>query len=77
MGEPTKMLTLAEYNSLRSLSVNAYSAATAANKNIDNIKAELTHVSKIYYGTAEPSASLGKDGDLYFQYEEEITETEA
>ena len=24
----------------------------------------------IFYGTAEPSASLGKDGDLYFQYEE-------
>ena len=24
----------------------------------------------IFYGTTEPSADLGKDGDLYFQYED-------
>lgn len=37
---------------------------------LETQKADLTDVVKVYYGTAEPSADLGKDGDLYFQYEE-------
>lgn len=35
------------------------------------LESRFNSMKNIYYGTGEPSADLGKDGDLYFQYEEE------
>lgn len=35
------------------------------------IEGRFNSMKNIYYGTGEPSADLGNDGDLYFQYEEE------
>ena len=37
----------------------------------ERLSAVLEAMPGVYYGTAEPSAELGKDGDLYFQYDEE------
>ena len=38
---------------------------------LETQKADMTNVANVYYGTEEPSPELGKDGDLYFQYDEE------
>ena len=77
MPEPIKMMTLAEYKAQKEQVATALKTAEKAKGIAEDVNDTLTNAPHIYYGTTEPSSNLGKDGDLYFQYEEENTETEA
>lgn len=37
---------------------------------VEQIDEEVKSIPTIYSGTSDPTSSLGKDGDIYLQYEE-------